>query len=105
MGSEMNLQMKQMQSKLSGFVVAIHGQTQVQEKDTRKLEWADLVIILHERVQVLQTDDDIGLCWQTSYGSVSAGREKWLFRVTFFYGEPSCGQTMQNKIDFSIDFG
>ena len=41
-----------------------------------------------------------------SYGSVSAGREKSLFRVTFFvYGEPSCGQTIQNKIDFSIDFG
>ena len=40
------------------------------------------------------------------YGSVSAGREKSLFRVTFFvYGEPSCGQTMQNRIDFSIDFG
>ena len=40
------------------------------------------------------------------YGSVSAGREKSLFRVTiFFYREPSCGQTMQNKIDFSIDFG
>ena len=39
------------------------------------------------------------------YGSVSAGREKSLFRVTFFYGEPSCGQIMQNKIDFLIDFG
>ena len=40
------------------------------------------------------------------YGSVSAGREIWLFRVTFFvYGEPSCGQTIQNRIDFSIDFG
>ena len=23
----------------------------------------------------------------------------------FFYREPSCGETMQNKIDFSIDFG
>ena len=30
-------------------------------------------------------------------GSVSAGREKLLFRVTFFvYEKPSCGQTMQN---------
>ena len=100
----MNLRMKQMQSKLSRFVVAIHGQTQVQEKDTRKLEWADLVIILHERVQVLQTDDDIGLC-RLHIGQFLQGGKNGCFVSLFFYGEPSCGQTIQNRIDFLIDFG
>ena len=49
---------------------------------------------------------DLSCVLGAPYGSVSAGREKSLFRVTFFlYGEPSCGQTIQNKIDSSIDFG
>ena len=40
------------------------------------------------------------------YGSVSAGREKWLFRVTFFLKvEPSCGKTVKDRHDFSIDPG
>ena len=38
------------------------------------------------------------------YGSVSAGREKWPFRVTFFLKvEPLCGQNVKDRHDFSID--
>ena len=38
-----------------------------------------------------------------TYGSVSAGRGKWPFRVTFFLKvERSCGQTVRDKHDFSI---
>ena len=36
------------------------------------------------------------LCHHRSYGSVSAGREKWLFNVLFFFlkAEPPCDQTL-----------
>ena len=39
-----------------------------------------------------------------TYGSVSAGRGKWPFRVTFFSSkvERSCGQTVKDRHDFSI---
>ena len=40
------------------------------------------------------------------YGSVSAGREFWPFRVIFFQKvERSCGQTVKDRFDFSIDSG
>ena len=40
------------------------------------------------------------------YGSVSAGREFWPFRVIFFQKvERSCGQTIKDRFDFSIDLG
>ena len=40
------------------------------------------------------------------YGSVSAGREFWPFRVIFFQKvECSCGQTVKDRFDFSIDSG
>ena len=38
-------------------------------------------------------------------GQFLQGGKNPCFVSLFFYGEPSCGQTMQNKIDFSIDFG
>ena len=38
-----------------------------------------------------------------TYGSVSPGRGKWPFRVTFFLKvERSCGQTVKDRHDFSI---
>ena len=41
-----------------------------------------------------------------TYGSVSAGREFWPFRVIFFQKvERSCGQTVKDRFDFSIDSG
>ena len=41
-----------------------------------------------------------------AYGSVSAGREFWPFRVIFFQKvERSCGQTVKDRFDFSIDLG
>ena len=40
------------------------------------------------------------------YGSVSAVREFWPFRVIFFQKvERSCGQTVKDRFDFSIDLG
>ena len=36
---------------------------------------------------------------------LQGGKNGCFVSLFFFYGEPSCGQTMQNKIDFSIDFG
>ena len=42
----------------------------------------------------------------STYGSVSAGREFWPFRVIFFQKvERSCGQTVKDRFDFSIDSG
>ena len=44
--------------------------------------------------------------YMRAYGSVSAGRELWLFRVIFFQKvERSCGQTVKDRFDFSIDLG
>ena len=41
-----------------------------------------------------------------TYGSVSAGREFWPFRVIFFQKvERLCGQTVKDRFDFSIDPG
>ena len=41
--------------------------------------------------------------FQYTYGSVSPGRGKWPFRVTFFLKvERSCGQTVKDRHDFSI---
>ena len=41
-----------------------------------------------------------------SYGSVSVGREFWPFCVIFFQKvERSCGQTVKDRFDFSIDLG
>ena len=42
-----------------------------------------------------------------TYGSVSVGRGKWPFRVIFFFSkvERSCGQTVKDRHDFSIDPG
>ena len=42
----------------------------------------------------------------STYGSVSAGREFCPFRVIFFQKvERSCGQTVKDRFDFSIDLG
>ncbi len=42
--------------------------------------------------------------FEDTYGSVSAGREFWPFRVIFFQKvERSCGQTVKDRFDFSID--
>ena len=38
-------------------------------------------------------------------GQFLQGGKNPCFVSLFFYGEPSCGQTMQSKIEFSIDFG
>ena len=48
----------------------------------------------------------LALYSRSVYGSVSAGREFWPFRVIFFQKvERSCGQTVKDRFDFSIDLG
>ena len=54
---------------------------------------------------IFKSAEDIPLTYGP-YGSVSAGREFWPFRVIFFQKvERSCGQTVKDRFDFSIDSG
>ena len=58
------------------------------------------------KILILDVQGTGSLLNVNTYGSVSAGREFWPFRVIFFQKvERSCGQTVKDRFDFSIDSG
>ena len=77
--------------------------------ETRFLEWHDWTKpnSLHPHISFLYAIFlSLVIVIIVIYGSVSAGREFWPFRVIFFQKvERSCGQTVKDIFDFSIDSG